>query len=71
MATREYITADGMTVLWQSDLCTHCEECAHGLPEVFQPTERPWVKINAATPERIRLQVSDCPSGALSIKADP
>lgn len=66
MAKRTY-ERDGLTVLWDSDLCTHCETCWRGLPQVFDPEKRPWVNINGATTEEITKQVQQCPSGALSI----
>ena len=66
MAKREYKT-DVLTVLWDSDLCTHCETCWRELPSVFDPKDRPWVKIDGASPDAIREQVAKCPSGALKI----
>lgn len=66
MAKREYKT-DGLLVLWDSDLCTHCEACWRELPSVFDPKARPWVKIDGASPDEIRRQVAKCPSGALSL----
>lgn len=66
MAERIYDNGD-IKVLWQSDLCTHCETCYKGLPQVFNPSLRPWVNVNAATTEEIVRQVGECPSGALSI----
>lgn len=66
MAKRTY-ERDGLTVLWDSDLCTHCETCWRGLPQVFDPETRPWVNINGATTEEITKQVQQCPSGAISI----
>lgn len=66
MAKRTY-ERDGLTVLWDSDLCTHCETCWRGLPQVFDPEKRPWVNINGATTEEITKQVQQCPSGAISI----
>jgi len=54
-------------IRWQSDLCTHCELCFHGLPKVFDPIARPWVNLEAAPTEDIADQVMKCPSGALSI----
>ena len=64
--TRTYTNGE-IKVFWQPDLCTHCEACYHGLPNVFNPDSRPWVNMNGATSEEITKQVKECPSGALSI----
>jgi uncharacterized Fe-S cluster protein YjdI len=55
-----------ITVVWQPDLCIHSTNCFKGLPEVFNPQQRPWVNMDAASTEAIRNQVEKCPSGALS-----
>lgn len=60
-------SAPGIKVRWQSDLCSHCEACWRGLPQVFNPEHRPWVNIDGATAEKIRQQVDQCPTGALSV----
>ncbi len=57
-----------ITVVWKSALCIHSGICARGLPEVFQPRNRPWIRIEAAESARIVEQVGKCPSGALSIQ---
>lgn len=62
---KEYSNGN-VTVVWEAEKCTHSAICAKGLPEVFQPRDRPWVKINAANTEIIMNQVKQCPSGALS-----
>ena len=64
MAKREYTNGE-LTVLWDSDKCTHCEACWRGLPQVFDPNARPWVNMAGATTEEIFAQVAQCPSGAL------
>jgi len=33
---------------------------------VFNPNEKPWIKMDGASTERIIEQVKKCPSGALS-----
>ena len=59
-------TNDEITVVWQPHLCIHSTACFRGLPEVFDPSRRPWVAIGAAPTQAIRDQVARCPSGALS-----
>lgn len=69
MAKREYKTADeSLTVYWNSDLCHHCGNCFIKLPDVFQPDQRPWIKIDAAPSEKIRDVVKQCPSGAIALE---
>jgi uncharacterized Fe-S cluster protein YjdI len=59
-------TKDNLTVIWQPDLCIHSKECFKGLPEVFNPANKPWVNLDAESIDRIKKQVDKCPSGALS-----
>ena len=54
-----------IAVSWEPKLCIHAGYCFRGLPEVFQPESRPWVKIDAATAEKIAEVVMTCPTGAL------
>lgn len=63
--THSYTNGE-ITVVWQPDKCIHSAKCALGLPQVFQPKSRPWIKIDQATTEQICAQVDKCPSGALS-----
>lgn len=62
---KEYSNGE-VTVVWKPDACIHSEICIKGLPGVFQPGERPWIKIEAASTEELVAQVKRCPSGALS-----
>src|SRR5688572_25156865 len=55
-----------VTVAWKPDLCIHSKNCWKGLIQVFNPAERPWIKMDGASSERIIEQVKKCPSGALS-----
>ncbi len=70
MATKEYSNGE-MTIVWKPDLCTHSAKCARGLPQVFQPRDKPWIKQHAATTEQIVNQIKNCPSGALSYYLNP
>ena len=59
-----------ITVVWQPDLCSHSTTCFQGLPAVFDPRVRPWVRIEGASSDAIARQVEACPSGALSWERD-
>ncbi|MGZ3931509.1 MAG: (4Fe-4S)-binding protein [Bacteroidia bacterium] len=60
--------AGDVTIVWKPHVCIHSTKCWKELPGVFQPREKPWVKTDGASPEKIVEQVGKCPSGALSIK---
>lgn len=59
-------TNNEITVVWKPKACIHSTICWKGLIEVFNPKEKPWVKINGAPTDKIIEQVKKCPSGALS-----
>jgi len=66
--TKKYTNGE-LTILWKPSLCVHSAVCwrgEHGLPEVFSPTEKPWIKPDGAQTDRIIEQIKKCPSGALS-----
>jgi uncharacterized Fe-S cluster protein YjdI len=55
-----------ITVVWNPGICQHSRNCWRGLIQVFDPRERPWIKMDGATTDRIIEQIKKCPSGALS-----
>ncbi len=55
-----------ITIVWKPNLCTHVANCFTELPEVFDPSERPWINPNGATTEKIINQIKRCPTGALT-----
>lgn len=58
-----------ITIIWKPEICIHSTLCwkgAEGLKQVFNPSERPWIKPEGADTERIIAQINKCPSGALS-----
>ncbi len=66
--TKKYTNGE-VTIVWQPAVCIHSTICWKGensLNEVFNPKEKPWIKPEAASTERIIQQVKQCPSGALS-----
>lgn len=65
--TKRYSNGE-VTVVWKPSLCIHSAICFHGLPKVFDPRMRPWVRPEAASTDAIVAQVARCPSGALSIE---
>jgi uncharacterized Fe-S cluster protein YjdI len=62
--TKEYPT-DEIVVEWEPRLCYHSKNCVRSLPQVFDDSRRPWVKVDAASADEVEAAVSLCPSGAL------
>ena len=57
-----------LTIIWQPELCKHDDICVKTSPQVYNPKERPWIKIENATTEELIAQINKCPSGALSYR---
>lgn len=55
-----------LTVVWKPKLCIHAEACVKALPKVYNPDEKPWIKVENATTDELKAQIGQCPSGALS-----
>jgi len=66
-ASRTY-ASDRIEVTWEPRLCVHVGECFQGLPDVFDPWSRPWVRPDAADPDAVAEVVMRCPSGALHFR---
>jgi len=63
---REYRGHQGeIVVYWEPKVCNHTGNCFRGLPEAFQPQNRPWVLVDAASADKIAEVVMTCPTGAL------
>jgi CDGSH-type Zn-finger protein/uncharacterized Fe-S cluster protein YjdI len=58
---------DEVTVTWDRERCIHAEACVHGLPSVFNPERRPWIKPDEADPDAVEAVVPQCPTGALHL----
>ena len=61
----EYRNED-ITIVWKPSLCIHAANCVGSLPRVYQPKEKPWIKIENASTEELTAQLKTCPSGALT-----
>lgn len=68
MDTKTY-TFEGSdaTVTWDKHRCIHFEACVHGLPDVFDPDRRPWIKPDEADPDALLNVIRHCPTGALHL----
>lgn len=68
--TKKY-THGELTIIWKPSLCIHSTKCwkgENGLPSVFNPMEKPWIRPEGAEAGRIIEQIKHCPSGALSFE---
>ncbi|MFL1012968.1 (4Fe-4S)-binding protein [Flavisericum labens] len=65
IGTKEFTNGE-VTIVWKPESCIHSGICVKGLPKVFRPDMRPWIKIDGAESEDLINQVTQCPSGALS-----
>lgn len=66
MSKKKEYTNNEVTIVWEPDKCIHSGICVRGLPNVFRPKVRPWLRIEGASTEELVNQVKQCPSGALS-----
>ncbi|WP_428235587.1 CDGSH iron-sulfur domain-containing protein [Gracilimonas sp.] len=52
-------------VTWDLKRCIHAEECVHGLPDVFDPNQKPWIQPEQAEAGDLTEVIERCPTGAL------
>jgi len=52
-------------VFYDRGRCRHYAECVRGLPQVFDPTRRPWIRADLADAQAVAEVVRRCPTGAL------
>jgi uncharacterized Fe-S cluster protein YjdI len=62
---KEYSNGE-LTVVWRPKKCIHSEMCVKRLPEVYKPSEKPWITPENATTTALKTQIKECPSGALT-----
>lgn len=62
---KEYST-DELTIVWDSKKCIHAAECVKNARGVFNPKERPWIKMENGTTDEMISAIDKCPSGALT-----
>lgn len=59
-------SGDGIDIHFDMKRCIHARNCFLKLPQVFDPSRKPWVDPKAASPEEIAAMIRTCPSGALT-----
>jgi uncharacterized Fe-S cluster protein YjdI len=64
---KEYTNGE-ISVIWKPNVCIHSGNCVRGLGKVFNPKDRPWIKMYSASTDEIINTVNTCPSGALTYK---
>ena len=67
MPRKEY-RSQRIVVSFDPERCIHARYCVRGLPEVFDPSERPWLRPDQANPDRVAEVVMCCPTGALQFE---
>jgi len=45
---------ENITIHWDQSKCIHAGVCVRSLPNVYNPKERPWVKIENASTEELK-----------------
>lgn len=67
MAVKDYAARD-LIVSFDASRCIHAAECVRGLPAVFDPAARPWIRPENADGAEIAAVVRRCPTGALAVR---
>lgn len=68
--TQKNLTYQGKDIVVKYDVarCIHAAECSRGLPEVFDPAAKPWIKPDGASSDKVAEVIARCPTGALSFE---
>jgi uncharacterized Fe-S cluster protein YjdI len=53
--------APEVTVYYDRSRCRHYAECVRGLPQVFDPARRPWIRAGLADAATMAEVVRRCP----------
>ncbi|MBO6792198.1 MAG: CDGSH iron-sulfur domain-containing protein [Dinoroseobacter sp.] len=68
MARPKTYTGEKIEIGFELERCIHARNCFLKLPQVFDPSKRPWVDPEAVPAEEIAAMIRTCPSGALTFK---
>lgn len=64
---KEYSNGE-IAIGWEASKCQHSGICVKTLPNVYKPTEKPWISQHNATTQELKDQIAKCPSGALTYR---
>ena len=48
-----------ITIHWDQSKCIHAGVCVRSLPNVYNPKEQPWIKIENASSEELKTQIDN------------
>lgn len=68
MDTIEYSKNEDITILWTPSKCIHAGICVKSLPNVYHPKEKPWITPEGVSMEELKVQIDNCPTGALGYR---
>ncbi|MCC5913696.1 MAG: CDGSH iron-sulfur domain-containing protein [Balneolaceae bacterium] len=57
--------SEDIKVTYDLKRCIHAAECVKGLPEVFDPNRKPWIKPENGEANAVADVIEKCPTGAL------
>lgn len=58
---------DGIVVTFDPNVCIHSAVCIRSLPQVFDVSQKRWVRVENAAADEVASTVARCPSGALQV----
>lgn len=59
---KEYSNGE-ITIVWDHTKCIHAGTCVKTLPLVYNPRERPWIKIENATTSELQNKYHNAHQG--------
>ncbi|MDG1738028.1 MAG: CDGSH iron-sulfur domain-containing protein [Paracoccaceae bacterium] len=68
MARNKRYEGENIAVTFDLQVCVHSRKCWLALPQVFDPSRRPWVLPDNGSADEIAAMVRTCPSGALQFE---
>lgn len=62
---RQSYSTDELTVTFDPNVCVHSAICVRNLPQVFDVSQKRWIRLENAPADKVVEVVRRCPSGAL------